>query len=137
MTIEEATKHLMRISYLLGSIGVEYLTEKDGEKIREAIKVLQQDPRWIPCNERLPEVDEEACSNRVLISLRKTISLWDNECQTVYITEIAYYDESAISSNGIYKDTEGWVLENGSTLSMDEVIAWMPLPGPYKVESED
>ena len=70
MTIEEATKHLMRISYLLGSIGVEYLTEKDGEKIREAIKVLQQDPRWIHCNERLPEVDEEACSNSVLISLR-------------------------------------------------------------------
>ena len=136
MTIEEATKHLMRISYLLGSIGVEYLTEKDGEKIREAIKVLQQDPRWIPCNERLPEVDEEACSNSVLISLRKTVSLWDNECQTVYITKIAYYDENAISSDGRYMDTEGWVLENGNTLSMDKVIAWMPLPQAYKEVEE-
>ena len=43
MTIEEAREFLINISYKLGSIAVEYLTEKDGEKMREAIKALEQE----------------------------------------------------------------------------------------------
>ena len=91
--------------------------------------------RWIPVTERLPKLDEEACSKDVLISLRETT--WDiDECQEVHITKIAYYDDNAISSDGIYMDTEGWVLRDGSTLTTDEVIAWQPLPQIYK-ESEE
>ena len=45
MTKEEARKTLLEISYALGNMGVEYLSEKDGEKMREAIQVLEQHPR--------------------------------------------------------------------------------------------
>lgn len=44
MTEEAAKEFLINISYKLGNMSVEYLTEKDGEKMREAIKALEQEP---------------------------------------------------------------------------------------------
>ena len=44
MTREEAKGYLMNISYQLGTMSVIYLSEKDGEKMREAINALQEDP---------------------------------------------------------------------------------------------
>ena len=44
MNNEEAKDFLINISYKLGNMAVEYLTEKDGEKMREAIKALEQEP---------------------------------------------------------------------------------------------
>ena len=38
MKREEAKDFLIDISYKLGSMAIEYLTEKDGEKMREAIE---------------------------------------------------------------------------------------------------
>lgn len=42
MTSKEAKEFLIGISYSLGNMSVEYLSEKDGEKMREAIEVLEQ-----------------------------------------------------------------------------------------------
>ena len=42
MTNEEAKEFLITISYKLGNMSIEYLTEKDGEKMREAIKAIEQ-----------------------------------------------------------------------------------------------
>lgn len=47
MIREEAINYLMNISYQLGTTSIEYLSEKDGEKMREAIKALEQEP----CND--------------------------------------------------------------------------------------
>jgi hypothetical protein len=44
MTREEAKEYLINISYKLGTMGIEYLTEKDGKKIREAIHALEREP---------------------------------------------------------------------------------------------
>lgn len=44
MTKEEAKSFITDISYKLGNMAVEYLTEKDGEKMREAIQALEQEP---------------------------------------------------------------------------------------------
>lgn len=44
MTKKEARSFLIDISYKLGNMAVEYLTEKDGEKMREAVKILEQEP---------------------------------------------------------------------------------------------
>ena len=58
---------------------------------------------WIPCSERLPDVDVEVLAtvdwSDVLIAWRRKIGIWE---------------------------TEEYILEN------DEVLAWMPLPNPYK-----
>lgn len=50
MTNEEAKEFLVNMSYKLGSMSMEYLSEKDGEEMREAIKALEQEPKtghWI------------------------------------------------------------------------------------------
>lgn len=44
MAREEVINYLMNISYQLGTTSIEYLSEKDGEKMREAIKALEQEP---------------------------------------------------------------------------------------------
>ena len=44
MTREEAKEFLTSISWKLGNMSIEYLSEKDGDKMREAIEVLEQEP---------------------------------------------------------------------------------------------
>lgn len=70
MTKEESYSFLVNISYNFGNMGIEYLTEKDGEKMREAVDICMQESfeegkhdgylyakadRWIPVSERLPK----------------------------------------------------------------------------------
>ena len=60
MTKEEAKKYLIDISYALGNMSIEYLTEKDGEKMREAIETLEQEP----CeeqHEKTKDIDRKEC----------------------------------------------------------------------------
>jgi hypothetical protein len=40
----DAKEYLINMSYKLGNMSIEYLTEKDGEKMREAIRILEQEP---------------------------------------------------------------------------------------------
>lgn len=57
MTDEEAKSFLINISYQLGNMGVEYLSEKDGEKMREAIEALEQQP----CNKCVYSTKDGYC----------------------------------------------------------------------------
>ena len=41
MNIKEAKEYLLNVSYMIGTTAVEYMTQKDGNKIREAIEVLE------------------------------------------------------------------------------------------------
>ena len=86
----------------------------------ELLSAKQPEPQWIPCSERLPEIDEDGYSSYALVSfsnftlpcigqLRKT----DGENH--------WYegdDEKALDSFGLH------------------VNAWMPLPEPYREECE-
>lgn len=44
MTNEESREYLYYLSYQLGSMAMEYLSDKDGEKMREAIQALELQP---------------------------------------------------------------------------------------------
>ena len=44
MTNKEAKEFLIDISYKFGNMSIEYLSEEDGKKMREAIKILEQEP---------------------------------------------------------------------------------------------
>lgn len=81
-------------------------------------KVMYQDEperkkgEWIPVSERLPEVHRS-----ILIATSQG-----------YVAEGEY--------DGMYDDHHKWIQYRWSaTLWDDEVIAWMPLPEPYKGET--
>lgn len=92
--------------------GIEYF-EKSLEVLDMAIKALDQ-PRWIPVTEKLPEDD-----GYYMVTMKAPFYYKANTYG--YITRVAYY----ISCVMQWHDAKG------------EVVAWMPLPEPYKVESEE
>ena len=73
------------------------------------LKQLREQPKWIPVSERLPEIHNYIQEYIVTIK--------GNYIRTAFL----YFNES----NG-----KSW-------WSRDDIIAWMPLPKPYKAESEE
>jgi len=98
MTREEAIK------YGIEWLKDEYLDAKDRAFIKIALEVLEQEPKWIPVSERLPDIH--------------------NYCMKYLVTDCHRHIHTSLftESNG------------KSRWSRSDVIAWMPLPKPYKVE---
>ena len=80
----------------------------------------RSEQRWIPCSERLPEE-----SGRYLVTrgLNACGALWNR----VYI--INYSDLMGLKSERIWWDGN---VGKSDFERIDDVIAWMPLPEPYK-----
>lgn len=79
---------------------------------------LPKGPRWIPVSERLPEEENK----RYWIC---TDAGYQCECRWTNV-------------NHIWTNlTTDWHWHIMDVPQYSEVIAWMPLPEPYKVESED
>ena len=113
MTREEAIGHLRNMKMPHDKFYEETdetnktLIDKGNEALDMATKALAQ-TRWIPVSERLPE-----------------------EYKEVFVTDIETSDAylSRYIGNGY------WECDNG--LFKNRIIAWQPLPQPYKAESED
>lgn len=113
MTREEAIAVLAKIQKLLA---IYPKRKKQKESVNEidtaigmAIEALKAEPKWIPCSERLPsESDDYLC----------TIPLDAYETYTRVLT---------FHKGRFYEDDDEW----GATYH-DDVLAWMPLPKPYK-----
>ena len=86
-----------------------------------AIKALEQEPRWIPVSERLPDN-----SGNYLVSVIDG-SGEDDDYEAVDVAWFAHKKDYNIKESK-------W-----QELGVDEtIIAWMPLPKPYEPqESED
>ena len=96
---------------------IDYINAYTDEGVTEADVVAQT--RWIPVSERLPEEDKQ-----VLVT----------ECFTG-ISGKKIYSISLASRYG-----DDWVTvddEYKLDPSRYKVVAWMPLPEPYKAESEE
>lgn len=85
------------------------------EEVREAAKRQKTKVgEWIPCTKRLPKDSEEFVLVQVSGKPQKNITMLDALC-------LAQYSEDA-----------GWILELYPEWKAPDVIAWMPLPEPYK-----
>lgn len=78
-----------------------------GKIIECEYRPLEQEPRWIPVEERLPDIHNY--SEKYLVTLKRG---W---VRTAMCTQC---------------DGKHW-------WTYDDVIAWMPLPQSYKAESEE
>ena len=71
---------------------------------------IENKAEWIPVFERLPEVGENGLSEWVLVTIKgidKTVTMYDRICHGEWLTPC---------------------------FDGEEVLAWQPLPEPYKAE---
>lgn len=91
-----------------------------------AIKALEQ-TRWIPVDERLPKKD-----GKYLV----TVSSFCGEIvfERSFAKDLHKVDEFDFPEHkcGFYKYDDEWRYSEE-----DDVMAWMPLPDPYRKESEE
>ena len=88
-------------------------------------KTLEQESRWIPVSERFPE--EDNCTG-------SGVQFSDDVLMSVLniVDEEDFIDFGHTIDGEWYSIVEKKRIQNGF-----DVIAWMPLPQPYKGESED
>lgn len=93
-------------------------TEKDENRfihlVRDIAPCAQPEQRWIPVSERLPEL-----GHRVLFKM------WNNDVYIGILLKLNDGLKITLEPTGI-----------GYVYSFENVIAWMPLPEPYR-EGQD
>ena len=107
----------------IGAFDCAELTPDGGVDANEALEILERLPsaqpeqRWIPCNERMPET-----TGYYLIQHSRRI------CQDEMAVAFYSVEEAELDKN--------YTWEFKPFADLKEVIAWMPLPKPYKEETE-
>ncbi len=102
-----------------------YITEELDEKIFNDVVAKPKVSEWIPTTERLPEVGDI-----VLITVKSTLSddfyvMWANVGKILN-------KGSLLNGVRFYTERFGDINEQHGF----KVIAWMPLPEPYKEETD-
>ena len=140
MTREEAIKYLNTLYMALAVFPNQQISLGNADKMKEsvdmAIKALEQEQKWIPVSEQLPD-------NTDPVNIT-----WVNHNPEPYYADIK---DKPFTATGCYCNgkwywysvtCQDYLDEYGfcNVDAMDEVIeviAWMPLPLPYKAESEE
>ena len=130
-----------------------------GQAHRMLVQLPSAQPGWIPVTERLPECEQEVliCTERKVYVRKKSGCEWYIE---PIITPALYEDGTMLEVNSKWRweniDWAGWDEEEDCGIipegwwenrhfNPDEVynnvvdkkvIAWMPLPAPYRPEGE-
>lgn len=91
------------------ALSLDTMTNEEIKNCEEIIKLIKEQPRWIPCSERLPE-----------------------ENGNYLVTVEANDGTASIKFQMVDHYGPKWLHEG----KHEKVIAWMPLPEPYEAESE-
>lgn len=105
---------------------------EDCELYLKQVPSAQTEPHWIPCSERLPEAED--CPMDCLVTRKSK-----------YIGN--YTDMAVCEKNGMWTHEDWYAIvlgdvKDGKSTGListrdDDIIAWMPLPEPYKGGEQD
>lgn len=116
MTREEAIAH--------GKEQLDVFGGEHAEFIKLALKALEQESRWIPCSERLPEEKDAGILKKLGTEKRSEYVLATVEVKGERMTVTACTYDGKWDWNMKYAFPDF------------KVVAWMPLPEPYRGEKE-
>ena len=117
MTREEAIAH--------GKEQLDVFGGEHAEFIKLALKALEQESRWIPCSERLPEEKDAGILKKLGTEKRSEYVLATVEVKGERMTVTACtYDGK-------------WDWKMKYAFPDFKVVAWMPLPEPYREERRE
>lgn len=110
--------------WMVHRIFVQNMSDIDRQTILN-LPSAQPEQKWIPCSERLPEV-----GGTYLVTRGSNVcgALWNR----VYI--INYSDLMGLKSERIWWDGN---VGKSDFERIDDVLAWMPLPKPWKGEKDE
>lgn len=112
----EKLKQILIKDNRIGRKALEYLLE-DIEEANEQYK-----NNWIPCSERLPKIYEDTCTSEIVL-VQGYDKILDYEWQAM-----GWYAE----------ETKQWYFaeckNTDKPINWIDIIAWQPLPEPYKGE---
>lgn len=123
MTREEAEKYAEKMTYheaiynLKQAKSVPY-RKATFIKIYELLDKLEQEPKWIPVTEKLPKEE----SNTYWVCTHNGCQC---ECRWTNVSPFWSYE------------TTDWHWNTADIPQYTKVVAWMPLPKPYGLESEE
>lgn len=111
----------------------ELVNEEYWQELMEmAITALQNQPVWIPVSERLPEERDS------VFKKFKGTSKWNpmmfEKTSGYVIATVEYMDRTRLTTRAHTADGI-WKADN--SLMTGKVIAWMPLPEPYRESEEE
>ena len=116
MKNSEAAYILKNTAFLASSM------EKVDEAVKLAVNALDG-CRWVAVSEQLPEEETEVLVTVYFHGVKDYKGGWNSHIEPKYYTEVAsFYDDEWHSYTDEYKIAR----------NRHEVIAWMPLPEPYK-----
>lgn len=112
MTREQAIKILNKYDLNFCDINGNPIPPQDlAEAVYMAVQALEQEPKWIPVTEKLPEAGE-----------------YVGDVAKYYLVQNEYGDMLVAR----YTHSEYWEQIYQLKPCADEIVAWMPLPEPYK-----
>ena len=142
MTKEEANMTIdylkeMQEGYIEGE-GYERHQLPEWYALDKAIETIEQ-TQWTPISEGLPKTDNENSMNNYNVLLWVKNKSYPEIEPQIYLGKLRHIDGDDGSGNfwGIETKPCDWIIWGWSYFNEPEVIAWMPLPEPYKAESEE
>lgn len=126
---EDAVERLNALKQFIGYDKDSEIVKATQKSLDMAVKALEQEPRWIPIVRREPTDEEKA----------DYLAQYGEELCYMLENEMPLDGQEVLVSIGefVSEDVFDEDFYNFENNDIENVDAWMPLPEPYKSESED